>query len=100
MKNEDLKEIFSGFDALIIKEKAEAAISLAEQYNVNAAQSGAAKFSPVNRIRLDRGIETVAEALDRQLQRFRATSGNYVYYFNYKGWEFSQVSEEELAVCP
>ena len=100
MGNGDMKEIFSDFDAAIIKEKAENAISLAERYNANAAQTGAAKFATVNRIRLESGIETVADALDSQLQRFRAASGNYIYYFNYKGWEFSQVSEKELTVQP
>lgn len=99
MKDEEMKEIFSDFDALIIREKAENAIALAEQYNANAAQTGAAKFIPVSRIKLDSGIEAVAAALDRQLQSFRAASGSYIHYFNYKGWEFSQASEKELAVC-
>lgn len=99
MKDEEMKEIFSDFDALIIREKAENAIALAEQYNANAAQTGAAKFIPVSRIKLDSGIETVAAALDRRLQSFRTASGNYIHYFNYKGWEFSQASEKELAVC-
>lgn len=90
MENDEMKEIFRDFDALAIKEKLDTAISLAGQYNANAAL-GAVKFAPVGRIRLDSGIELAANAVGAELKQFEATSGGILYYFEYKGFEISQI---------
>lgn len=92
--NDEMKEIFRDFDALAIKEKLDAAISLAGQYNANAA-SGTVKFAPVNMIRIDSGIEFAASAVGAELKQFEATYGSILYYFEYKGFEVSQVNSNK-----
>lgn len=94
MENDEMKEIFRDFDGLAIKEKLDTAISLAEQYNANA-ESGAVRFAPVGRIRLDSGIEFAAGAVGAEIQQFNAPSGGILYYFEYKGWEVSQFYRDE-----
>lgn len=89
MGNDGMKEIFRDFDALAIKEKLDAAISLAEQYNANAA-SGIVKFVPVDRILIDDRIDLAASAVGAELKQFKAPSGGNLYYFEYKGWEINQ----------
>lgn len=91
MGNDEMKEVFRDFDALAIKEKIDAAISLAEQYNANAS-SGTVRLVPVDRIRLADQTDVVAEALGVELQEVKCTSGNTLYYFNYKGWEITQIA--------
>lgn len=94
MGNDEMKEIFRDFDALAIKEKLDAAISLAGQYNANAA-SGTVKFVPVDRIRIESDIELAASAVGAELKQFEAPSGGILYYFEYKGWEISQVNSNK-----
>lgn len=86
-----MKEIFRDFDALAIKEKLDAAITLAGQYNANAAL-GTVKFVPIGRIQLESGIESAAGAVGAELKQFEAPSGCILYYFEYKGWEVSQLN--------
>lgn len=87
--NDEMKEIFRDFDGLAIKEKLDTAISLAEQYNANAA-SGAVRLVPVDRIRIDDRIELAANAVGAELQQFKAPSGGMLHYFEYKRWEVTQ----------
>ena len=96
MGNGEMKEIFRDFDALAIKEKLDTAISLAEQYNANAA-SGAVRIIPVDRIRIDDRIELAANAVGAELQQFKAPSGGILYYFEYKGWEISRITPVQEA---
>ncbi len=91
MGNDEMKEIFRDFDALAIKERLDTAVSLAEQYNANAA-SGAVRIIPVDRIRIDDRIELAANAVGAELQQFKAPSGGILHYFEYKGWEISQLN--------
>ena len=91
MGNDEMKEIFRDFDTLAIKERLDTAVSLAEQYNANAS-SGAVRFAPVGRIRLDSGIELAAGAVSAELKQFKAPSGGILAYFEYKGWEISQIT--------
>lgn len=91
VENDGMKEIFRDFDALAIKGKLDAAISLAGQYNANAA-SGTVKFVPVDRIRIDDRIDLAASAVGAELKQFEAPSGGILYYFGYKGWEVSQLN--------
>ena len=94
--DEKMKEIFRDFDALAVKEKLDAAISLVEQYNANAS-SGAVRFAPVNRIRIDDRIDLAANAVGAELKQFKAPSGGILAYFEYKGWEISQISPVQEA---
>lgn len=96
MGNDEMKEIFRDFDALAIKERLDTAVSLAEQYNANAA-SGAVRIIPVDRIRIDDRIELAANAVGAELKQFKAPSGGILYYFEYKGWEISQITPVQEA---
>lgn len=89
MGNDEMKEIFRDFDGLAIKEKLDTAVSLAEQYNANAA-SGAVKFAQIGRITVKDNIESAAAASGAELQRYKGASGDVRHSFLYKGWEFVQ----------
>lgn len=88
---DEMKEIFRDFDALAIKERLDIAVSLAEQYNINAA-SGVIRLIPVDRIQIDDRIELAAKAAGAELQQFKAPSGGMLHYFEYKGWKVTQTA--------
>lgn len=95
MGNGEMKELFRHFDALAIKERVDALAGLAERWNA-LAQGETVRFSALNHFVVEGGIQEAAEAVGAELNEYKMESGGFLYYFRYKGCDFSYSSEKRL----
>lgn len=96
MENEEIKAVFSDFDALAIKERVDAFVSLMEKCDALEQSGGPVRISMTRCLNIESGIQEAAEVLGVELHEHKMESGRFLYRFRYKGYEFHHLSEERL----